>query len=304
LLDGRMILARSGAIAARVLPAGRSIAHAFNDLFEQQQLAGIESRIAEDIARRAETDDIAYVVPGLGWIGDATVSELTELASLTFADSSLGLSLPAHTQVTDALTLAQAQQRTPFDAGSHPLDATVPTVVLNWHGQRIIDLASIRLRTIYGETSLPNSGHSGVLRMPARDQLDAPPSFAALEYITARLRQPDGCPWDREQTHESLLEDFASEVEEYAEAVRSGDWQHAAEELGDVLLNVMMQSQIGVEAGHFSIEDVLTSINAKLVRRHPHVFGAVEATSPEEVLAVWNSVKQQEKSSKVTSQDS
>jgi NTP pyrophosphatase (non-canonical NTP hydrolase) len=278
LLDGRMILARSGAIAARVLPAGRSIAHAFDDLFEHQQLAGIESRIAEDIARRAETDDIAYVVPGLGWIGDATVSELTELASLTFADSSLGLSLPAHTQVTDALTLAQAQQQTPF--------------------------ASIRLRTIYGETSLPNSGHSGVLRMPARDQLDAPPSFAALEYITARLRQPDGCPWDREQTHESLLEDFASEVEEYAEAVRSGDWQHAAEELGDVLLNVMMQSQIGVEAGHFSIEDVLTSINAKLVRRHPHVFGAVEATSPEEVLAVWNSVKQQEKSSKVTSQDS
>ncbi len=107
----------------------------------------------------------------------------------------------------------------------------------------------------------------------------------------ARLRRDDGCPWDREQTHESLLQDFASEVEEYAEAVRSADWSDAAEELGDVLVNVLMQAQIGTEAGHFSIEDVLTSINAKLVRRHPHVFAGVEAHSPEDVLAVWNSVK-------------
>jgi tetrapyrrole methylase family protein/MazG family protein len=143
-----------------------------------------------------------------------------------------------------------------------------------------------------------------MLRVSARDPLDASASFSALEYITARLRQPDGCPWDREQTHESLLDDFASEVDEYAEAVRAGDWPHAAEELGDVLLNVMMQAQVGAEAGHFTIEDVLASINAKLVRRHPHVFAGVKAASPEDVLAVWNSVKQQEKTAKATSQNS
>lgn len=300
LLDGRTILARSEAIAARTLPADRSIAHAYDDLFEREYLTGIASIVAEDIAHRSKTDDIAYVVPGFGWIGDATVARLSAITSVTFTAPIVGESLPAHAQVIDALTLAQAQEQAPFDAGSQPLNATVPAVVLNWHGKRVIDLASTRLRSIYGESSLPSVDHAGMLRMPARDALDTPPSFSALEYITARLRQPDGCPWDREQTHESLLEDFASEVEEYAEAVRSGDWSHAAEELGDILLNVVMQAQIGAETNHFSIEDVLTHINAKLVRRHPHVFAGVEANSPDEVLAVWNSVKQQEKASKAT----
>ncbi|HYI15613.1 MAG TPA: MazG nucleotide pyrophosphohydrolase domain-containing protein [Thermomicrobiales bacterium] len=303
LLDGRVVLARCAEIASQCLPDRGSVALAYDEFFEREQLSGVESTIAQDIARRAETDDVAYLVPGPGWVGDASVSELNALTAVEFADVRGSDSLPAHAQIVDALTLAQAQERTPFDSGSRPLDATVATVILNWHGQRVIDLASARLSTTHGQRIVPNPDQFGMLHIPACDPLDSPPSFAALEYITARLRQPDGCPWDREQNHESLLDDFASEVEEYSEAIRAGDWSHAAEELGDVLLNVLMQAQIGTEGGHFRIEDVLSSINAKLVRRHPHVFAGIEANSPEDVLAVWNSVKQQEKNARAASSE-
>jgi NTP pyrophosphatase (non-canonical NTP hydrolase) len=243
-------------------------------------------------------------VPGTGWIGDATVATIDKLTSVKIAVPGVVGALPAHIQVTDALSIAQAQEHAPFDAGSLPLDATVPGVVFNWHGQRVVDLATTRLMTVYGDPRLPDPNRFGTVHVPARDALASPPSFAALASITARLRRPDGCPWDREQTHESLLADFASEVEEYAEAVRSGNWLHAAEELGDVLLNILMQTQIGTEEDHFKLEDVLTSINAKLVRRHPHVFAGVEATSPEDVLAVWNSVKQAERRIQSSDEDS
>lgn len=296
LLKGRTVFARSRAIAERVAQVPCSIEHAYDDLFEQQ-LAGVQDTIADDLARRSGQRDIAYLVPGPAWVGDATVAALRERTSVEISATVHELAFPAHVQVTDALLLAQAQERAPFDAGSTPLDANVPSVICNWHGNRVIEQASRRLRTIYGGSALPKEDQTGTITVDAREPLDGPASFSALMYITARLRRPDGCPWDREQTHESMLDDFASEVAEYAEAVRAGDWQHAAEELGDVLLNVMMQAQIGLEAGHFTIEDVLAGINAKLVRRHPHVFAGVEASTPDDVLAVWNAVKQQERAS-------
>lgn len=298
ILDGRSIVARTRSIAEQTTPPGWAIAHAYDELFDQEQLAGIEKIIGEDIVRCSGSTDIAYLVPGPGWIADATVFALSEMIRIEIAPPGQIGSHPPHAQVTDALVFAQAQERAPFDSGSQPLDATVPSVIYNWHGTRVTELASARLDAVYGTKSIPPADRFGSLVLPARDALDAPPSFAALEYITARLRQPDGCPWDRKQTHASMLDDFASEVAEYAEAVRDEDWPHAAEELGDVLLNILMQAQIGAEADHFRVEDVLTSINAKLVRRHPHVFAGVEANSPEEVLAVWNRVKQQEKKSK------
>ncbi|MDQ3548595.1 MAG: hypothetical protein M3439_07215 [Chloroflexota bacterium] len=301
LLDGRTIVARTRWIAQESTPPRWTVAHSYDELFEQEQLAGIENIIADDIVRRSDSTDIAYLVPGPGWIGDATVSALSELTSIEIVSPGQIGAHPAHAQVSDALLLAQAQERAPFDSGSQPLDATVPSVIYNWHATRVTELARARLGAVYGVTHLPVPDQFGTLVVPARDVLDGPPSFAALKSITARLRQPDGCPWDRKQTHDSLLDDFASEVAEYAEAVRAGVWPHAAEELGDVLLNILMQTQIGTEADHFRIEDVLTSINAKLVRRHPHVFAGVEANSPEEVHAVWSRVKQQEKASRTTS---
>lgn len=127
------------------------------------------------------------------------------------------------------------------------------------------------------------------------DPSTLPAGFPGLVEILARLRAPDGCPWDREQTHESLLKHLLEESAEVVEAVRSGDQAHLAEELGDVLLQVVFHAQIGADAGTFTIDDVVRSISDKMVRRHPHVFGTSVAATPEAVHAQWEAIKAQEK---------
>ena len=122
-----------------------------------------------------------------------------------------------------------------------------------------------------------------------------PTGFAGLVEILARLRAPDGCPWDREQTHESLLRYLLEESAEVVEAARSGDPAHLAEELGDVLLQVVFHAQIGTEAGTFTIDDVIKAISDKMVRRHPHVFGMGRAETSEDVRVLWQDIKAQEK---------
>ena len=122
-----------------------------------------------------------------------------------------------------------------------------------------------------------------------------PPGFSGLVEILARLRAPDGCPWDREQTHESLLKHLLEEAVEVVEAVRAQDDTNLAEELGDVLLQVVFHAQLASEEGRFTIEDVVRSISEKMVRRHPHVFGSAVAETAEAVHAQWEMIKAQEK---------
>ncbi len=121
------------------------------------------------------------------------------------------------------------------------------------------------------------------------------PGFPGLVEILARLRAPDGCPWDREQTHESLLKHLLEEAVEVVEAVRAGDDSNLAEELGDVLLQVVFHAQIAAEAGRFTIDDVVGSISQKMVRRHPHVFGSAVAETAQAVHAQWEQIKAAEK---------
>lgn len=115
--------------------------------------------------------------------------------------------------------------------------------------------------------------------------------------VMDRLRSPGGCPWDAQQTHESLLPYLAEESGEYTEAVRSGDRAHMAEELGDVLLQVAFHARVAEEDADqpFGIDDVAAGLVEKLVRRHPHVFADVEASTPEEVAANWERIKAEEK---------
>jgi len=120
-------------------------------------------------------------------------------------------------------------------------------------------------------------------------------AFAKLCEIVAKLRAPDGCPWDREQTHESLLPALIEEAYETAEAARAKNDAHFCEELGDLLLVVMMHAQIAREAARFSIDDVLAEVTAKLIRRHPHVFGESEARDAGAVLKQWEAIKREEK---------
>ncbi len=115
--------------------------------------------------------------------------------------------------------------------------------------------------------------------------------------ILRRLRAPDGCPWDREQTFDSIRPHTLEEAYEVLEAVTARDREALREELGDLLLQVVFYAQMAQEAGWFAIADVLRELEAKLVRRHPHVFGeaAGSARTPEEALARWNAAKAQEK---------
>jgi len=123
-------------------------------------------------------------------------------------------------------------------------------------------------------------------------------SGQAIEHlleIMRRLRGPGGCPWDREQTLESLKSDLIEEAYEVIDAIESGNCSDLEEELGDLLLQVVFQSQICAEDGHFDFADVARGIADKLERRHPHVFGELEVSGSGEVLQNWDSIKKQEK---------
>ena len=123
-------------------------------------------------------------------------------------------------------------------------------------------------------------------------------TYEELLGIVAELRSDHGCPWDREQTHESLIKCLRVECQETVEAIENRDDENLCEELGDVMLQVLMHSQIAAEEGRFTIEDVVDMLAKKLVRRHPHVFGDQKALTAEEGLASWNAIKAQEKARK------
>jgi XTP/dITP diphosphohydrolase/tetrapyrrole methylase family protein/MazG family protein len=120
-------------------------------------------------------------------------------------------------------------------------------------------------------------------------------AFEKLCEIVARLRAPGGCPWDLEQTHESLLPALIEEAYEVAEAARAKNDAHFCEELGDLLLLVIMHAEIAQEAGRFNIDNVVQEISDKLVRRHPHVFGTSDARDSGAVLKQWEAIKREEK---------
>jgi MazG family protein len=124
---------------------------------------------------------------------------------------------------------------------------------------------------------------------------DGQASFSRLCEIVARLRAPGGCPWDREQTHESILPQLIEEAYEVVEAVRTNDTANFREELGDLLLHVVMHGEIAREAGTFDIEAILREISQKLIRRHPHVFGESNAKDTGAVLRQWEAIKRDEK---------
>lgn len=117
------------------------------------------------------------------------------------------------------------------------------------------------------------------------------PEFDAFVETIAILRAPGGCPWDREQTHRSIASNMIEEAAEAVDAIEAEDIAHMREELGDVLLQVVLQSQIAADAGEFTIDDVCRDVNDKIIRRHPHVFGDAVAGTPEEVLRVWDKEK-------------
>ena len=128
--------------------------------------------------------------------------------------------------------------------------------------------------------------------MPEQDDLG---KFDAFVELIARLRAPDGCPWDREQTHQSLRENLLSETYEVLEALDSGEAAALQEELGDLLLQIVLHAQIARDDGEFEISDVVRGIATKIIGRHPHVFGDAQANTAAQVMANWEQLKKKEK---------
>ena len=124
--------------------------------------------------------------------------------------------------------------------------------------------------------------------------------FATLVEIIARLRAPDGCPWDRKQTHASLRENLLEECYEVLEALDEGEPEKLCDELGDLLMQIVLHAQIAAEAGEFELGDVISSINAKLIHRHPHIFGLKKVKDADEVAHNWELLKGEERESGVS----
>jgi len=124
--------------------------------------------------------------------------------------------------------------------------------------------------------------------------------FTTLVDIIARLRAPDGCPWDKKQTHASLRENLLEECYEVLEALDEGNSDKLCDELGDLLMQVVLHSQIATEAGEFELGDVVNSINTKLIHRHPHIFGSKKVRNAEEVALNWEELKQEERGADIS----
>jgi ATP diphosphatase len=145
-------------------------------------------------------------------------------------------------------------------------------------------------------------GSAGPAATPA--QRIAPAQFAEAVEIMARLRAPDGCPWDREQTFDTIKRHTLEETYEVFDAIERRAWPELKDELGDLLLQVLFYAQMAAEAGHFDIAGVVENLNAKLIRRHPHIFASAVAPDADAVLRNWEQIKAEEKKQKKESRAS
>ena len=279
--------------------------------------------------------DVLYAVPGHPRFGERSVAILTERAqaagmpieivsATSFLDTvavALGVDpLAAQAQIVDASALEAANDRAPFAGGLVPLDPARPCLVTQVYSQPVAAAAKLELSRLYPDdqpiavvTAAGVPGDERVVRCRLFEldriavdhltsvwvepvpELDAARSPATLQRIAARLRAPDGCPWDRKQSHASLRQAVIEEAYETVDAIDADDPENLAEELGDLLLQVALHAQIAEEAGEFTLEDVYEAVNRKLVRRHPHVFGEVVAETAGEVVKTWESVKAEER---------
>ncbi|MFT4041284.1 MAG: MazG nucleotide pyrophosphohydrolase domain-containing protein, partial [Thermomicrobiales bacterium] len=289
--------------------------------------AAITQRVL-DLAAAGE--QVVYAVPGHPRFAEQAVRLLAERApaagipltvqdAVSFVDvSATAVSLDpidAGLQMVDAQHLAAVVDMEPFGAGSLGVDPARPLLVAQVYNREMAAAAKLALGRVYPDEhpvtvvrAVPGDAaqtqtiplaqldrqapdHLTSLYVPPLDPLDAFRSGETLTRIVARLRAPGGCPWDREQTPQSLRNSVLEEAYEVVEAIDAEDYAALAEELGDLLLIVSMQAQLAEEAGDFTVEDVYEEITRKLIRRHPHVFGDVTATTPDAVVTTWEGVK-------------
>ena len=303
--------------------------HSFDDLYEngntfEEVYSSIASQVLE-LGRRQE--GVVYAVPGHPFVAEATGPEIARRASeaglplkvvdgLSFLEptfTALGLDPYPRVFLIDALTLGR--EHVPSFAPDGPaliaqiysrlvaaeVKSTLNSIYPDDHPVRLVHRAGTR-KQIVEKLSLyeiDRSEHIGLLSCLYLPPLGEGTAFEAFQEIVAHLRAPNGCPWDREQTHSSLRQHLLEESYETISAMDAGDFDGMREEFGDLLLQIVLNAQIASEEGEFTVNDVIRGIYEKIIRRHPHVFGDVQVAGVEGVLANWERLKEKERHQRV-----
>jgi len=302
--------------------------HSFDDLYEDGEsfdevYAAITEKILE-LGRRER--GVIYAVPGHPFVAESTCPEIARLGcdeglavriveGLSFLEptfSAIGLDPYPRLTLFDALTLGDLH--VPTFAPDAPVliaqiysrlvasevKSTLTTIYPDQHPVRLIHAAGTKDQIVESLAlyEIDRSEHSGLLTSLYVPSLGEGTSFESFQEIVAHLRAPNGCPWDREQTHESLRKHLLEESYEAIAALDSGDFDSMREEFGDLLLQIMLHSQIASEEGEFTANDVVKGIYDKIIRRHPHVFGDAKVAGVDGVLTNWEKLKAKERKGK------
>ncbi len=299
--------------------------HSFDELYASGEsfeavYAAIVQKVLE-LGRRPE--GVIYAVPGHPFVAEATGPEIARLArdeglalrvveGLSFLEptcSALGIDPFPSLSLADALTLSGAHVP-PFPPDAPALVAqiysrlvaaevkmTLLAVYPDEHPVRLVHAAGTAEELVEDLPlyAIDRSRHIGLLTSLYIPPLAEGTSFEAFQEVIAHLRAPDGCPWDREQTHLSLRNHLIEEAYEALAALDAEDPDKMAEEFGDLLLQIVLHAQIASEAGEFGMADVLKGIHDKIIRRHPHVFGEVKVDGVSKVLLNWERLKEKER---------
>jgi tetrapyrrole methylase family protein / MazG family protein len=306
------------------LPASVEV-HSFDDLYDtsdtfEDVYAAIIEKILE-LGRRAE--GVVYAVPGDPFLAEATCPAIAQRAraaglplkivnGISFLEpvfTALGLDPYPRLTLVDALELSQAH------LPGFPPD--MPALVAQIYSRMVAAEVKVTLNAVYPDEhpvrlvhaagtseqlvedlplyEIDRSEHIGLLTVLYVPALGEGSSFEAFQEIVAHLRAPEGCPWDREQTHQSLRASLLEESYEALAALDSEDPQKMTEEFGDLLLQIVLNAQIASEEGEFGMADVFQGIYKKLIRRHPHVFGEARVDGVGGVLKNWEKLKAEER---------
>jgi tetrapyrrole methylase family protein / MazG family protein len=298
--------------------------HAFDEVYERaDSFADVYDIIVERILTLgAREQGVLYGVPGHPLVGESTVTRILKSADLgpveirivdgvSFVEPTLAaLALDAldGLQIFDALDLASLNHP--------PLNPDFPALIGQVYNRQVASELKLVLMNQYADdhpTALIDAAGTerervNFLPLYQIDRQSATPlttlyvaplpeesSFESFQQTVAKLRSPEGCPWDREQTHKSLRTNLLEESYEVLSVIDEDDPGALREELGDLLLQIVLHTQIAVETGEFRMSEVIAGINAKLKRRHPHVWGETEVGGVGEVITNWETIKRQER---------
>jgi tetrapyrrole methylase family protein/MazG family protein len=296
----------------------------FDSLYDRlESFDAVYDAIAHQIIEAAKTGEVAFAVPGHPLVAEESVRRILSLArdagiqvrvvgSASFIEptlSALSLSLNEGLLLLDALSLQSTALRPDIGTLLYQIydreTASAAKLALMEQFPDEWEVSVVRSAGVPGEESIENIplfkldrvevNHLTVAYVPPLPPEQRKKQFSDLVYVMARLRGEGGCPWDREQDHQTLKKYMVEECYEAIEAIDNDDLDALCEELGDVLLQVVFHAQLEAEVGMFTVDDVIARIVDKLIRRHPHVFGDLSVEDSDEVLRNWEQIKKSEK---------